>query len=85
MDRLSEAHVSATIRENATKEVISHDSPTDSIRLPILDAIAASHMALNALYFNGNNPEVDEPSPLVISLLLPLAFFLSLIFTTSYH
>jgi len=53
IERLSEAHVSATIREDATSEVISHDSPTASIKLPIFDAIAASHMALNALYFNG--------------------------------
>jgi hypothetical protein len=76
IDRLSEAHVSATIREDATSEVISHDSPTASIRLPIFDAIAASHMALNALYFKGDNPEEEPPLPLLL-LSVRLAFFLS--------
>jgi hypothetical protein len=76
IDRLSEAHVSATIKEDATSEVISHDSPTASIRLPIFDAIAASHMALNALYFNGDNTE-EEPLLLLLLLLLSLALFLA--------
>lgn len=57
IERLSEAKVNATIREDATNEVISHDFPTASIRLPIFDAIAASQIALNVLNFNGDNSE----------------------------
>jgi hypothetical protein len=69
MDRLSEAQVSATIREDATNEVISHDSPTACIMLPMFDTIAASQMALNALYFKGDNPDEEE---LLLLPLLPL-------------
>jgi hypothetical protein len=57
MERLSEAQVSATIREDATNEVMSHDSPTACIMLPMFDTIAASQMALNALYFREDNPD----------------------------
>jgi hypothetical protein len=67
----------ATIREDATSEVISHDSPTASIRLPIFDAIAASHIALNALYFSGDNPEEEPPLLPPLLLSLRLAFFLA--------
>jgi hypothetical protein len=70
MERLSEAQVSATIREDATNEVISHDSPTACIMLPTFDTIAASQMALNALYFRGDNP--DEEELLLLLTLLPL-------------
>jgi hypothetical protein len=78
IERLSEAQVNATIREDATNEVISHDSPTASIRLPIFDAIAASQIALNTLYFRGDNPEEDEPLLLILILrTISLALFLS--------
>ena len=60
IERLSDAQVSATIREETTNEVMSHDSPTDCIMLPMFDTMAASQMPLNVLYFRGDNPEDEE-------------------------
>jgi hypothetical protein len=81
IDKLSEAQVSATIREDATSEVISHDSPTACIRLRTFEAIAASQIALNVLYFNGDNPEEDELLLPLVLRRISLALFLSPIYS----
>ena len=67
IDILLEAQVNAIIREDATSEVMSHDSSTVCIWLPIFDAIAATQIALNVLYFNEDNLEYKEPLWLSLS------------------